>query len=140
MNAQLDFLKFDWFFPTPSRPELVVTIPNDKCFNLNPNLFNQIPESIVIGVTNDGKNICLREKTGTETSFPILKSGTIKDINLIDSMKKRGIKLPARYLVEKIGNVWIGTLSPPKVIPPKKTPSKVRKTGLEVMINKENDL
>lgn len=142
MGAQLDSLEFEWFFPTPPKPELAITIPNDKCLNLNQNLYGQIQESIVIGLTSDGKKIGLRKVTETETGFQILKSGTIKDINLIDTIKKRGIKLPARYLVEQKENLWIGTLISPAVSAhlPKKTPPKVRKTGLEAMIKKESDL
>lgn len=142
MGAQVDSLEFDWFFPTPPRPDLTITIPNDKCFNLNQNLYGQMPESIVIGVTSDGKNIGIRKVTDSENGFQILKSGTIKDTNLIDTIKKRGIKLPARYLVEQKENLWVGTLISPAISAhlPKKTPPKVRKTGLEAMIKKDGDL
>lgn len=101
-----------------------------------------MPKSIAIGVTSDGKKIGIRKITEAENGFKILKNGIIKDINLIDTIKKRGIKLPARYLVEKKENLWIGTLISSVVSAhlPKKIPSKARKAGLESMIKKEGDL
>jgi hypothetical protein len=140
METPIDTIEFEWFFPIPPKPELAITIPNEKCFNLNQNLCSRVPKRITIGVSKNGKIICLKEEP--EMGFRIPKSGTIQDMNLIDSIKRRGIKLPARYLVEQNEGRWIATLVLPIVPsrPPKKTPKKVRKNGLGAMLQKEGDL
>jgi len=85
MVTSIDFLEFEWFLPTPAKPELAITIPNDQCFNLNQNLYGQMPNRITVGVSLNGKTICLRE--AAETGFKIPKSGTIKGMPLISSIK-----------------------------------------------------
>ncbi len=101
---------------------------------------NQIAEYIRVGVNSNGKTICIKEDK--EGGFLILKSGIIKDVRLIDSIKARGIKLPARYSVKQNEDHWIGTLIA-SIVPShhlKKTPRKARKKGLEVMLQKVDNL
>lgn len=130
----INSLEFKWFLPAPPKPELAITIPNDKCFNLNQNLCSQMPNYITIGVLEGGKTLCLKKET--EIGYQIPKSGSIKAINIIEYMKKQGIKLPARYLVEEKEAYWIATLVPPSAPsgPAKKMPHKSRKMGLEMML------
>jgi hypothetical protein len=102
-NEKLENIsEFEWFLPTSREPELKISIPNDICFNLNQKLYAQMLDKITIGISMDGKTIHI--KTMPDIGFCIPKSGTIKDSTLIDSIKKRGIKLPACYLVKKEEN------------------------------------
>jgi hypothetical protein len=134
-----DHVEFEWFFPTPPKPEFAITIPNDKCFNLNQNLCSQILERIAVGVAGDGKVIKLKKEP--EFGFRVPKSGTIQDINLVASIKKRGIKFPARYSVEQKEDYWLAVLVPPTASnPSKKMPKQARKNGLESMVRKEGSM
>lgn len=131
-------MEFEWFSPPPRKPELAITIPNDKCFNLNQNLFRQMPKQIAVGISADGKTICLKENPGTGLQIP--KSGTINSYHLVAFIKKRGIKLPARYKVEQKEDHWLATLNSPVLpTPPKNTPKSPRKRGLRTMMNEDNN-
>lgn len=128
--------EFDWFLPTPPKQVFSITIPDEKNINLNAKLCEIIPEYIKIGINLDGTKLgLLEEKKG----FHVPRNGRIKAENLIDKIKERGIRLPARYLVDNINGFWIATLVPPTPVSaiPKNTPSKPRKNGLKAMLPKK---
>ena len=128
------FPEFEWFLPSPKKAELAITIPNDRCINFNPRLKSQLPEQITIGVSPDGKILRVKESAGEGYHIP--KSGSIKASVLIDNIKARGIRLPARYLVEKANGCWIATVVLPIASPtaPERTPKKPRSSGLSAML------
>lgn len=133
-NDTINISEFEWFLPSPRKPILAITIPNDNCFNLNQNLCIQIPKHIRIGLSSDGKRLALKEET--EEGYFVPKSGGIKDSVLVQEIKTRGVRLPANYLVESINEYWVATLVPPISSPtlPKKTPKRPRTNGLKDML------
>ncbi|MCA1292267.1 hypothetical protein LBW89_04435 [Paenibacillus sp. alder61] len=128
--------EFDWFLPTPPKKILSITIPDEKNFNLNAKLCESIPKFIKIGVNSDGTMLGLLEDI---KGFGVPKNGRIKAESLIERITERGIRLPARYLVENMDGIWIAKLVPPTPIPaiPKKTPKKPRLNGLKAMLPKK---
>lgn len=129
----INFSELEWFLPPPKKVELIISIPNDNCFNLNPKLSDEVKKKITIGVSTDGKTIVLKEE---EKGYNIPKSGIIKASNLIDAIKTRGIRLPVCFLVERQDDFWIATLVPPVKSPSlqKKIPRKPRVNGLSNML------
>lgn len=71
--------------------------------------------------------------------FGVPKNGRIKAESLIERITERGIRIPARYLVEDTDGIWIAKLVPPTPFPPtpKKTPNKPRLNGLKAMLPKK---
>ena len=125
--SDVDFARFQWFTPQTTAP-LALTIPNTICMNLNPKLTSQMPSHIEIGVSEDGREICLRAKA--DNGYKVPKSGSIKDKRLIQALTSTGVHLPARYSIRQDGDCWIGTMdepAPPSVSlvkPPRKARSK----------------
>lgn len=138
-NSPTDFLDFEWFLPAPRKSEFVITVNNTKSFNLNQRLCSKIWKQIQIGITSDGKTLCLKEKP--ENGFFVPKSGSIKDSVLINEIKSRGISLPARYIAERKGDYWFATIVPAVTSPAqlKKTPKKPRKNGLKCILLQEGN-
>ncbi|MNW51344.1 hypothetical protein D3C74_288280 [compost metagenome] len=128
--------EFDWFLPTPPKPVFLITISDEKSINLNGKLCESIPSKIRIGINIDGTKLGLLEET---KGFRVPRNGRVKAGELIDQIKARGVRLPARYLAENINGIWIATLVPPTSLPtiPKKTPNKPRVNGLKTMLPKK---
>ena len=134
-NLEAVIADLEWFYPPERKSEFMITIPNDKCFNLNQNLRLQIEYKVGIAKTSDGKALCLREK---ENGYKIPKSGTVHPVELIAAITKSGIPLPAKYKATKQGGDWFGKYLPP-VAPDffsSGTPKRPRKKGLEAMLKK----
>jgi hypothetical protein len=138
-EESMDFSRFKWFLPAPREAKFAISIPNEKCFNLNQKLYAEISKRIAVGVSTDGKTLCIKED---EQGYKVPKSGSIKDGVLVGDIKNRGIRLPARYFVEKKSDCWIATLGPyasPSSVP-KKFPKKPRKKGLKDMLPPEGPI
>jgi hypothetical protein len=133
-NEDISISDFDWFLPSPKKVVYAIAIPNDTCFNLNQRLTQKLPKMITIGINSDAKTLCIKKEP--DKGFSVPKSGTIKDNVLINTIKSRGIRLPAHYSAESKGEYWIASLVPPISSPilPKKTPSKPRTNGLNAML------
>ncbi len=73
-----------------------------------------------------------------EKGYRVPKNGMIKDPHLVQLIEKRGIRLPASYLVEKMDELWLATLVPSTPAPTtlRKTPKNPRKNGLRAMLPK----
>lgn len=127
---------FDWFLPAPPKKNFSITITDEKSFNLNSKLCESISKFIKIGINLDGTIIGLLED---EEGFRVPKNGRIIAESLIDSIRGRGIRLPARYLVENTDGTWIAKLVPKTPVPTtsKKMPNKPRLNGLKAMLPKK---
>lgn len=127
--------EFSWYLPTPPKPVLSITIPDEKSINLNGRLREIVPNRLKIGVNMDGTKLGLLEE---QKGFHIPKNGMIKAQDVIHDITLRGISLPARYIVENIDDLWVATLVPtiPAPTTPKKTPNKPRLNGLKAMLPK----
>lgn len=128
---------FEWFTPQPKKAELAITIPNNHCFNLNPSLRAKIPQKIEIGVGHGGTILWLQPH---DTGYKIAKSGTLKDSLLIGSIKRSGVRLPARYVVEEFDGGWVANLVPPAKPPlPTKIPKRPKKKGLNAILAQKEE-
>ena len=127
--SNIDFEKFTWFTPKP-KSLLAITIPNPDRLNLNPELLTQMPSHIEFGVSKNGQEICIRERLNGGYKIP--RNGSIKDSSLISVLTSMGVRLPARYTVQKEDNCWLAIMDEPlqrKVIM-KKPPRKPRNSDL----------
>ncbi|WP_334074100.1 hypothetical protein [Paenibacillus sp. A14] len=136
-NEEDRYSAYDWILPIPPKPIFSITVSDEKGFCINEKLRRNIPERIKVGITSDGSEIGILEET--EKGYRVPKNGTIKDWNLVQEIKTRGVNLPARYLVEKIDEFWQASLTPQilPTTPPKKIPKKPRKNGLKAMLPKK---
>lgn len=136
MSGNYSESEFDWFLPIPPKPVFSITIPDEKSINLNARLCECIPKCIKIGINLDGTKLGLLEET---KGFRVPQNGRIRAERLIDEIIVRGIRLPARYLVDNIDGFWMATLVPTTPVPtiPKKTPNKPRQNGLKTMLPKK---
>lgn len=136
-DEQIETHNFEWFLPSPPKPVLILTVFNDGVIRLNGKLCEEIPKTLKIGVDVDGKTLGLVECS--EKGYRIPKNGRVKDINLVKAIEKRGVSLPAKYMVEKVNDLWVARIVPP--IPITKvgsTPKKPRRNGLKTMLPKRD--
>jgi len=136
-NKTLDFHQFEWYLPTPPEPLLLITISSENVICLNRKLCEYVPKQIQIGINMDGTRLGLAGIS--DKGYRVPKNGMIKDDRLVQRIKQRGVRLPARYLVEEKEGIWLGTLIPSTPAPPTigKTPKKPRKQGLKAMLPKQ---
>lgn len=107
MEVQFDLSAFSWFRPE-KKTKWAVNIPNRRCLNINAELLKEIPHSILFGYNAEKRKLAIRAEN--ESAFVVPKSGSIKAEKVITFIVDSGVRLPARFLGEKIQNVWIGTL------------------------------
>ena len=124
---------FTWFLPE-EKPPYVITIPNEHTLSLNEKLRKQITGPIKIGISADGKTICVRPIA--DSGFRVLNSGRIHAETVIAALLRSGIKLPARYSVQEDEDRWIGVWEAPsakavKLQPQMKAPSPRKRKALE---------
>lgn len=75
----------------------------------------------------------------SEQGYRVPKNGRIKDLRLVKAIEQRGVSLPAKYIVEKINEMWIASIIPGAPIKSVgKTPKKPRRNGLKAMIPKQD--
>lgn len=121
--SKIDFSEFTWFKAKPKN-QFAITIPNQTILNINPKLLEVLPAFIEIGVRKAGTELCLREQP--HSGYRILRSGAIKDKELLKYIVDSGVRLPARYTVLQEDDYWLAILDewfPPKINaanPPKK--------------------
>lgn len=139
-NPAFPLSSFKWFLPEPRKAELAISIPDEKRLNLNQRLCATMPERITIGVSPDGKTICIKECK--ESGFRVPKSGIIKGSEVASYIKEKGIRFPCRYLAEQKNDCWIATLMPFSPIPrlPNKIPKSQRKKGLKLMLEERAEI
>ena len=128
--SNVDFGAFKWYTPRRAS-QLAITIPNPNHLNLNPKLRTQMPTHIQIGTKDNGQCICIRECP--DTGYKVPKGGSIEDKSILQDIISSGVRLPARYSVEKEDDCWLAILDEdvlPKVSE-KKAPRKPRKNDFQ---------
>ena len=107
MDVQFDLNAFTWFHPEP-RAKWIVNIPNRQCININAALLKEMPHSILLGYNSREKKLAIRAEQ--DSPFLVPKSGSIKAAKVITFIVESGARLPARFVMEKVQNGWVGTL------------------------------
>ena len=107
MEIQFDLNAFTWFHPEP-QAKWIVSIPNRQCVNINAVLLKEIPHSILLGYNAGEKKLAIRAEE--DSSFLVPKRGSIKAAKVITFIVESGVRLPARFVMEKVQDAWIGTL------------------------------
>ena len=107
MDVQFDLNAFTWFRPEP-RVKWIVNIPNRRCVNINAALLKEIPHSILLGYDAGKKKLAILAEE--DSSFLVPKSGSIKAAKVITFIVESGVRLPARFVMEKSQDAWVGTL------------------------------
>lgn len=127
---------FKWFIPTPPKPVFSITVLDERNISINGRLCGKLPQCIQMGTSSDGTKIALMEEV---EGFNVPKNGRVKAEELINQIRVLGIQIPAKYLVDKIDDFWIGSLVPPTPVKvtPKKTPRNPRLNGLKTMLPKK---
>lgn len=135
-NEQIDVSHFEWFLPSPPRPVLALTVYSGGEICFNGKLCEYVPKQLRIGVNRDGKILGLAGCS--EKGYRVPKNGRIKDPNLVKVIEKRGIVLPAKYIVENKNDIWIATIiTPTPLTTVGKTPKKPRQNSLKSMLPKK---
>lgn len=137
--SKVDFNKFTWFAPKP-KCQLIVTISSQNTMYLSPKLMEEIPAQIIIGVSERGDELCLREVK--DSGYRLPKSGKIHDIELIRHIHTLGVRFPAKYAVRKEDDCCLATLNErvlPKVNTAKPAQSP-RKRNLKGLLEEEKKL
>ncbi|MFE4573345.1 hypothetical protein [Paenibacillus chitinolyticus] len=136
-NVEIELPQFEWFLPRPPKPVLSITISKEKTIIFNKSLCENIPQKIKIGVNSDGTRLGLIGFP--EAGYRIPKNGIVRDEYLVHCIEERGVRLPVRYSVEKIDELWLATLIPSTPAPtaPRATPKKPRTNGLKAMLPKK---
>ena len=111
MKNSYDLQGFTWFQPQP-RNCLAITIPNGIRLNINAALLKEIPKKITIGFDAKQRVVAILETEVNE--FRVPKSGSIHAEHVIKHIVENGVRLPARFSVQRYDNAWIGTLDPQK--------------------------
>ena len=107
MPVQFDLNAFEWFHPVP-RNKWMVSIPNRQCMNINAALMKEIPDTILIGYCKENHRLAIREEK--KDAFSVPRSGSMKVPRIITAIVESGVRLPARFTIEKSQDLWIGTL------------------------------
>ena len=137
--SEMDFNKFTWFAPKP-KCQLTITIPNKNAMYLSPKLMAEMPAQIMIGVSERGDRLCLREVK--DSGYRLPKSGKLHDMELIRHIHTLGVCFPAKYAVCKKDDCYLATLNEyisPKVNTIKPTQSP-RKRNLNSLLEEEKKL
>lgn len=126
-TIKTNFDDYVWFTPKPKVPQAAITIPNPDALNLNKYALQALPPKFAIGVAPDGATLCLRENP--ETGYSPVKSGAIKDKELVAFLMEAGVELPARYVLKKVNDFWVAELAQtaPKKINLNKPPRRIGK-------------
>jgi len=129
---------FKWYSPK-EKSKFAISIPNGTSLNINPPLCAQITSHISIGLCEKDHTL-IGLQLVEEDGYKVPKSGTIRDKYLIEQIVMSGVRLPARYTIEKDGDLWIGVLEEQQAPVIKQLP-KPKKSGKETFHagNKEAD-
>ncbi len=130
--SEINLDAFRWFVPKPQNP-LVITIPNLERISFNSKLLEKLPSYITIGISSDGHQLAICEK---EDGYKLLKSGSIKNKELVKEIATLGVRLPAKYAVTIKDNGWLATLETQGTPPVStksitRTPQKKNLSGLQ---------
>lgn len=134
-NEQLELHQFEWFSPSPPKPVLVLTVSSEGDICLNGKLCELVPKQFRLGINPDGRILGLTKCS--ENGYRVPKNGKVKDKSkvIIKALEKRGISLPARYIVENEKELWIAKIvSPTPRTSIGNTPKKPRQNGLKAML------
>lgn len=101
---------FVWLAP-PVKTKLAVNIPNETSFNINSAFRDELPDRVAIGYNLDELTIAIKPD---ENGFELPRSGNLKLPEMIRRFVEKGMVFPARFVMVREEDMWIGTLEPQK--------------------------
>ena len=128
-----------WFAPAPvNKP--AITITTEDYITINPPLVSELPERVKIGVHPTEGKIVLTVPDGE--SHTVRKNGRIRDRAIVAALIKAGITLPARIVVQRDNNAWIGTAVPaaPSLTRIRTKPKRATRGEMEALAKEADEL
>ncbi len=95
-------ITFQWWQPTRQK-KTAISIPNEKCLNINAALYKELPSKLLIGYNAEKLMLIIQS---SEEGYTIPKSGSVKCPDLIRILTQHGLRFPAHFSVEKDNEKW----------------------------------